>query len=149
MAKIVTYNTLVRVGQAILTEAQKEDKNSIKSLTGEFKGYINSQNELSETLLEGDFYITSTIMTFSFGNGSEVMALAKDSIVIAMKDNPSSSNRNDWVVIKSKLVNEMVELKNSLEDHINDTNNPHNVTLTQANGDVINDNTFIELLSLV
>ena len=70
MAKIVTYNTLVRVGQAILTQAQLENKQSLKALTGEFKGYISSQNELSDTLLEGDFYITNTIMTFTFDAGS-------------------------------------------------------------------------------
>lgn len=149
MAKIVTYGTLVRVGQAILTEVQKEDKNSLKSLTGEFKGYITSQDDLSSSLLNGDFYITSTIMTFTFDNGNSVMALSKDTIVIALKDNPNKQNRDDWVIIKSSLMDEMLNLKASLEEHINNTNNPHNVTLIQANGETINDSTFTELLNLV
>lgn len=149
MAKIVTYNTLVRVGKAILTQAQESDKNSLLSLTGVFKGYVSSQNELKGDILKGDFYISNTIMTFKYDNGNSIMAISKDTIFIALKDNPNSNNREDWVIIKSTLVTEMLDLKSSLEEHINNKNNPHEVTLIQANGDVISDSTFSEILNLV
>ena len=149
MAKIVTYNTLVRVGKAILTQAQESDKNSLLSLTGVFKGYISSQDELKGDILKGDFYISNTIMTFKYDNGNSIMAISKDTIFIALKDNPNSNNREDWVIIKSTLVTEMLDLKSSLEEHINNKNNPHEVTLIQANGDVISDSTFSEILNLV
>lgn len=149
MAKIVTYNTLVRVGKAILTQAQESDKNSLLSLTGVFKGYISSQDELKGDILKGDFYISNTIMTFKYDNGNSIMAISKDTIFIALKDNPNSNNREDWVIIKSTLVTEMLDLKSSLEGHINNKNNPHEVTLIQANGDEISDRTFSEILNLV
>ena len=149
MAKIVTYNTLVRVGKAILTQAQEFDKNSLNSLCGAFKGYIDEQSDLNGNILSGDFYITNAIMTFSYDNGNSVMGISKDTIFIALKDNPDASKREDWVIIKSTLVTEMLDLKSSLEEHINNKNNPHEVTLTQANGDVINDSTFSEILNLV
>lgn len=149
MAKIVTYNTLVRVGKALLTQAQESDKNSLNSLCGVFKGYINEQSDLNGNILSGDFYITNAIMTFSYDNGNSVMGISKDTIFIALKDNPDASKREDWVIIKSTLVTEMLDLKSSLEEHINNKNNPHEVTLTQANGDAINDSTFSEILNLV
>lgn len=149
MAKIVTYNTLVRVGKAILTQTQESDKNSLLSLTGVFKGYVSSQNELKEDILKGDFYISNTIMTFKYDNGNAIMAISKDTIFIASKDNPNSSNREDWVIIKSMLVTEMMNLKSSLEEHINNKSNPHEVTLMQANGEVVDDSTFSEILNLV
>jgi hypothetical protein len=145
MAKLVTYNTLVRVGRAILTEAQASDRASVNSLTGEFKGYIDSQADLSSSLLAGDFYIADSVFTFSYDNS--VMAVSKDSIIIALKNNPSPSNREDWVIIKSTLVNELLDLKASLQNHINNKNNPHQVTLIQANGEEINDSTFSNLLN--
>lgn len=149
MAKIVTYNTLVRVGKAILTQAQESDKNSLLSLTGVFKGYISSQDELKGDILKGDFYISNTIMTFKYDNGNSIMAISKDTIFIALKDNPNYNNREDWVIIKSTLVTEMLDLKSSLEEHINNKNNPHEVTLIQANGEVVDDSTFSEILNLV
>lgn len=149
MAKIVTYNTLVRVGKALLTQAQEFDKNSLNSLCGAFKGYIDEQSDLNGNILSGDFYITNAIMTFSYDNGNSVMGISKDTIFIALKDNPNANKREDWVIIKSTLVTEMLDLKSSLEGHINNKNNPHEVTLTQANGDVINDSTFSEILNLV
>lgn len=149
MAKIVTYNTLVRVGKAILTKAQESDKNSLLSLTGVFKGYISNQYELNGNILKGDFYISNAIMTFKYDNGNSIMAISKDTIFIASKDNPNSNNREDWVIIKSTIVTEMLDLKSSLEDHINNKNNPHEVTLIQANGDVVDDSTFSEILNLV
>lgn len=149
MAKIVTYNTLVRVGKAILTQAQESDKNSLNSLCGVFKGYISKQSELKNNVLKGDFYISNTIMTFSYNNRTSVMGVSKDTIFIAAKDNPNANKREDWVIIKSTLVTEMLDLKSSLEEHINNKNNPHEVTLTQANGEVISDNTFSEILELV
>lgn len=149
MAKIVTYNTLVRVGKAILTQTQESDKNSLLSLTGVFKGYISSQDELKGDILKGDFYISNTIMTFKYDNGNSIMAISKDTIFIALKDNPNSNNREDWVIIKSTIVTEMLDLKSSLEEHINNKNNPHEVTLIQANGDVISDSTFSEILNAV
>lgn len=149
MAKIVTYNTLVRVGKAILTQTQESDKNSLLSLTGVFKGYISSQDELKGDILKGDFYISNTIMTFKYDNGNSIVAISKDTIFIALKDNPNSNNREDWVIIKSTIVTEMLDLKSSLEEHINNKNNPHEVTLIQANGDVISDSTFSEILNLV
>ena len=149
MAKIVTYNTLVRVGKALLTQMQEENENSLLSLTGVFKGYISNQNELNSNVLKGDFYISSDIMTFSYNNGESIMGISKDTIFIAMKDSPDSNNREDWVIIKSILVTEMLDLKALLEEHINNKNNPHEVTLTQANGDVISDSTFSEILGLV
>lgn len=149
MAKIVTYNTLVRVGKAILTQAQENDKNSLNSLCGAFKGYIDEQSDLNRNILSGDFYITNAIMTFSYDNGNSVMGISKDTIFIALKDNPNANKREDWVIIKSTLVTEMLDLKSSLEEHINNKNNPHEVTLTQANGDAINDSTFSEILNLV
>lgn len=149
MAKIVTYNTLVRVGKAILTQAQEFDKNSLNSLCGAFKGYIDEQSDLNGNILSGDFYITNAIMTFSYDNGNSVMGISKDTIFIALKDNPDASKREDWVIIKSTLVTEMLDLKSSLEEHINNKNNPHEVTLTQVNGDAINDSTFSEILNLV
>lgn len=149
MAKIVTYNTLVRVGKALLTQAQEFDKNSLNSLCGAFKGYIDEQSDLNGNILSGDFYITNAIMTFSYDNGNSVMGISKDTIFIALKDNPNANKREDWVIIKSTLVTEMLDLKSSLEEHINNKNNPHEVTLTQANGDVISDNTFSEILGLV
>ena len=147
MAKIVTYNTLVRVGKALLTHTQEENKNSLLSLTGEFKGYISNQSGLSSNVLKGDFYISNDIMTFAYNNGNSIMGISKDTIFIALKDNPSSNNREDWVIIKSTLVSEMFNLKTTLEEHINNRNNPHGVTLTQVNGDVINDSTFSNLLN--
>lgn len=149
MAKIVTYNTLVRVGKAILTQTQESDKNSLLSLTGVFKGYISSQDELKGDILKGDFYISNTIMTFKYDNGNSIMAISKDTIFISLKDNPNSNNREDWVIIKSTIVTEMLDLKSSLEEHINNKNNPHEVTLIQANGDEISDRTFSEILNLV
>lgn len=149
MAKIVTYNTLVRVGKALLTQMQEENENSLLSLTGVFKGYISNQNELNSNVLKGDFYISSDVMTFSYNNGESIMGISKDTIFIALKDNPASSNREDWVIIKSILVTEMLDLKARLEEHINNKNNPHEVTLTQANGDTISDSTFSEILELV
>lgn len=149
MAKIVTYNTLVRVGKAILTQTQESDKNSLLSLTGVFKGYVSSQNELKGDILKGDFYISNTIMTFKYDNGDSIMAISKDTIFIALKDNPNSNNREDWVIIKSMLVTEMMDLKSSLEEHINNKSNPHEVTLMQANGEVVDDRTFSEILNLV
>lgn len=149
MAKIVTYNTLVRVGKALLTQAQEFDKNSLNSLCGAFKGYIDEQSDLNGNILSGDFYITNAIMTFSYDNGNSVMGISKDTIFIALKDNPNANKREDWVIIKSTLVTEMLDLKSSLEEHINNKNNPHEVTLTQANGDAINDSTFSEILGLV
>lgn len=149
MAKIVTYNTLVRVGKAILTKTQESDKNSLLSLTGVFKGYISSQDELKGDILKGDFYISNTIMTFKYDNGNSIMAISKDTIFISLKDNPNSNNREDWVIIKSTIVTEMLDLKSSLEEHINNKNNPHEVTLIQANGDEISDKTFSEILNLV
>ena len=149
MAKIVTYNTLVRVGKALLTQMQEKNENSLLSLTGVFKGYISNQNELNSNVLKGDFYISSDIMTFSYNNGESIMGISKDTIFIALKDSPDSNNREDWVIIKSTLVTEMLDLKALLEEHINNKNNPHEVTLTQANGDVISDNTFSEILGLV
>ena len=149
MAKIVTYNTLVRVGKAILTQAQESDKNSLLSLTGVFKGYISSQDELNGNILKGDFYISNAIMTFKYDNGNSIMAIYKDTIFISLKDNPNSNNREDWVIIKSTIVTEMLDLKSTLEEHINNKNNPHEVTLTQANGEVIDDSTFSEILNLV
>lgn len=149
MAKIVTYNTLVRVGKALLTLTQEENKNSLLSLTGEFKGYISNQSELSSNVLKGDFYITNNIMTFTYDDGSSIMGISKDTIFIALKDNPASNNREDWIIIKSTLASEMFSLKTILEEHINNRNNPHGVTLTQANGDAINDSTFSEILGLV
>lgn len=149
MAKIVTYNTLVRVGKAILTQTQESDKNSLLSLTGVFKGYVSSQDELKGDILKGDFYISNTIMTFKYDNGNSIMAISKDTIFIALKDNPNSNNREDWVIIKSMLVTEMMDLKSSLEEHINNKSNPHEVTLMQANGEVVDDRTFSEILNLV
>ena len=149
MAKIVTYNTLVRVGKALLTLTQEENKNSLLSLTGEFKGYISSQSGLSSNTLKGDFYITNDIMTFTYDDGNSIMGVSKDTIFIALKNNPDSSNREDWIIIKSTLASEMFSLKTILEEHINNNNNPHGVTLTQANGDAINDSTFSEILGLV
>lgn len=149
MAKIVTYNTLVRVGKAILTQAQESDKNSLLSLTGVFKGYVKFQDELKGDILKGDFYISNSIMTFKYDNGNSIMAISKDTIFIALKDNPNSNNREDWVIIKSTIVTEMLDLKSTLEEHINNKNNPHEVTLTQANGEVIDDSTFSEILNLV
>jgi len=149
VAKIVTYNTLVRVGKALLTQMQEENENSLLSLTGVFKGYISNQNELNSNVLKGDFYISSDVMTFSYNNGESIMGISKDTIFIALKDNPASSNREDWVIIKSILVTEMLDLKARLEEHINNKNNPHEVTLTQANGDTISDSTFSEILELV
>lgn len=149
MAKIVTYNTLVRVGKALLTQTQESDKNSLLSLTGVFKGYVSSQNELKGDILKGDFYISNTIMTFKYDNGNSIMAISKDTIFIALKDNPNSNNREDWVIIKSMLVTEMMDLKSSLEEHINNKSNPHEVTLMQANGEVVDDRTFSEILNLV
>ena len=149
MAKIVTYNTLVRVGKAILTQAQESDKNSLLSLTGVFKGYVKFQDELNGNILKGDFYISNSIMTFKYDNGNSIMAISKDTIFIALKDNPNSNNREDWVIIKSTIVTEMLYLKSTLEEHINNKNNPHEVTLTQANGEVIDDSTFSEILNLV
>lgn len=149
MAKIVTYNTLVRVGKAILTKTQESDKNSLLSLTGVFKGYISSQEELNGNILKGDFYISNAIMTFKYDNGNSIMAISIDTIFIALKDNPNYNNREDWVIIKSTLVTEMLNLKDTLGEHINNKNNPHEVTLIQANGDVISDSTFSEILNLV
>lgn len=145
MAKIVTYSTLVRVGRAILTEAQKESSNSLNSLTGEFKGYISSQEQMSESLLAGDFYISSDLFIFAYNNS--VIAISADSIIVAKKDNPSKTDREDWIVIKSTLVNELYDLKQQLNNHINNKNNPHEVTLIQANGEGINDSTFSRLLN--
>lgn len=147
MAKIVTYNTLVRVGKALLTHTQEENKNSLLSLTGEFKGYISNQNELSNNVLRGDFYLSSDIMTFAYNDGNSIMGISKDTIFIALKDNPSSNNREDWVIIKSTLVSETFNLKTILKEHINNRNNPHQVTLIQANGEEINDSTFSNLLN--
>ncbi len=149
MAKIVTYNTLVRVGKALLTQMQEENENSLLSLTGVFKGYISKQSELNSNVLKGDFYISNDVMTFSYNNGESIMGISKDTIFIALKDSPDSNNREDWVIIKSMLVTEMLDLKALLEEHINNKNNPHEVTLTQANGDAINDSTFSEILGLV
>lgn len=144
MPKLVTYNTLVRVGKAILTEAQKAES-SIASITGEFKGYVSSQNELSSTLLKGDFYIADDVFVMTFGQ--QVLGISKDTILIANKNNPNKSQREDWIIIKSTVASEMVRLKEELESHINNTNNPHHVTLTQANGSTITDSTFQDLLS--
>jgi len=149
VAKIVTYNTLVRVGKALLTQIQKENENSLLSLTGVFKGYISNQNELNSNVLKGDFYISNNVMTFSYNNGESIMGISKDTIFIALKDKPNSNNREDWVIIKSTLVTEMLNLKDTLEEHINNKNNPHEVTLTQANGEAISDSTFSEILELV
>lgn len=149
MAKIVTYNTLVRVGKALLTQTQKDNENSLLSLTGVFKGYISKQSELKNNVLKGDFYISNTIMTFSYNKRTSVMGVSKDTIFIAAKNSPDSNNREDWIIIKATLVTEMLNLKDTLEEHINNKNNPHEVTLTQANGDVINDSTFSEILELV
>jgi hypothetical protein len=149
VAKIVTYNTLVRVGKALLTQTQKDNEDSLLSLTGVFKGYISKQSELKSNVLKGDFYISNAIMTFSYNNRTSVMGISKDTIFIALKDSPDSNNREDWVIIKSTLVTEMLNLKDTLEEHINNKNNPHEVTLTQANGDVISDSTFSEILELV
>ena len=149
MAKIVTYNTLVRVGKAILTQTQESDKNSLLSLTGVFKGYVSSQDELNGNILKGDFYISNAIMAFKYDNGNAIMAISKDTIFIALKDNPNSYNREDWVIIKSTFVAEMMDLKSSLEEHINNKNNPHQVSLIQANGEVVDDSTFSEILNLV
>jgi hypothetical protein len=149
VAKIVTYNTLVRVGKALLTQMQEENENSLLSLTGVFKGYISKQSELNSNVLKGDFYISNDVMTFSYNNGESIMGISKDTIFIALKDNPDSNNREDWVIIKSMLVTEMLDLKALLEEHINNKNNPHEVTLIQANGDTISDSTFSEILELV
>jgi hypothetical protein len=149
VAKIVTYNTLVRVGKALLTQTQKDNEDSLLSLTGVFKGYISKQSELNSNVLKGDFYISSDVMTFSYNNGESIMGISKDTIFIALKDKPNSNNREDWVIIKSTLVTEMLNLKDTLEEHINNKNNPHEVTLIQANGDTISDSTFSEILELV
>jgi hypothetical protein len=145
MAKIVTYNTLVRVGRAILTEAQNENKNSISSLVGEFQGYVNGQEQLNNTLSSGDFYISDSIFTFMYDDS--VLAISKDSIIIAAVNNPHRDNREDWIIIKSTIVTELMDLKEIISNHINNKNNPHEVTLIQTNGEDINDSTFSNLLS--
>lgn len=147
MPKLVTYGTLVRVGKAILTEAQQKTQNSISSLTGRFRGYVSNSRQLSQSILAGDFYIANDVFTITFG--SSVLGVAIDSIIIAMKDNPSIFNREDWIVIKSTIVNEVINLKETVSEHVNDKNNPHEVTLIQANGSSITDTTFQNLLSEV
>ena len=147
MPKLVTYNTLIRVGQAILTKAQENCLGYLRALTGEFKGYISSQDSLSSECYAGDFYISNQVFSMSFGNSS--MGVAKDTIIVAAVDNPNKANREHWIIIQGKLIKEFADLKKSFENHIADKNNPHEVTLIQANGSEVSDIDFQNLLSQV
>ena len=109
-----------------------------------FLGYVDSQEELSADAKAGEFYITNNVLALVYPDVT--VGVPKNAIILASKDAPDKNIRDDWIIIKSDSVGDIESLKTSLQNHITDYENPHRVSLTQANGEVVDDSTFQALL---
>ena len=128
----------------LMSERQNGFEEALSHLRNSFLGYVDSQEELSVDAKAGEFYITNSILALVYPDVT--VGVPKNAIILASKDAPDKNIRDDWIIIKSDSVNDIESLKTSLQNHITDYENPHRVSLTQANGEVVDDSTFQALL---
>lgn len=128
----------------LMNERQDGFEEALSHLRNSFLGYVSSQEELSANIKAGEFYITNDILALTYPNVT--IGIPKNTIILASKDAPDKNVRDDWIIIKSDLVGDIESLKTSLQNHVTNYENPHRVSLIQANGEVVNDSTFQDLL---